>query len=181
VVALIMFGERAVALGMPGYDPSLTRELAFASTNRYIVPGAWFAAAAGITLAIAVLYELPHRIFRRGTPFAAVLAMLAGLVTSSGEPMAVSAAATVLCVAVLMAVYAIRGFAALFTTVIVAALLVDLVTARSVGGAIAGTRGAALAVALVALAGYATWSSLALRGTSKTEDGRSKISSKLGI
>lgn len=178
MIAAVSLAEWAVSMWFEGYDPSVARELAVASPGVFTAPGAWVAAALGIALSVAVIYELPHRLFKHGKPMAAALVILAGVLTSSGQPVWISMASTILAAAILTTVYAYRGLAAAFTGVVVTPLLVDLMAARSVGGPVAGPRATVLTVALLGLIVLAV---AGMRKARKAGDGRSRISSKLGI
>lgn len=181
VLAAITLGERVVALGFAGFEPSVSTELALASPGYYTSGGAWITAGVAFAIAIAVLYELPQRLFTRGTPFAAVLAVTAGGLMSSGEPMLLAVATTAVAAGLLMVVYATRGFAAVFVSVVMTPLLVDLLAATSVGGPLAGPRSTTLAVVLLVVIAFGVWSYAQGRRRLNTGDRGSKISEKLGL
>ena len=175
----------ALALHLGGSAPSVVRELNIASPVLYTSMFSWLAGAAGLSLAVAVFYELPARLTRRPLPLVAFLALLTGALVGADEPFGAGLATTLvvgvgmstLVVAVLLAVYARAGLAATFVSVWVCFLLFDLAAARSVGGPVAGPRGTLLLVTLVALAVVTAWAF----GGDRVRSGAANLSSKSGI
>ena len=161
---------------LEGYTPGITRELGVASPAMYVSMLGWLAAACGIALGVAVLYELPVRLVRRPLPLVLLLVVVTGFFISAGQPMWASTLVAVLFVGITAGVYAWRGVGAVVASIWVL-LLLDLLAARSIGGPLAGSRATMLLVALLALVALAVWGYAGER----MKAGAANLSSKSGI
>ncbi|MDQ3069246.1 MAG: hypothetical protein M3R55_05900, partial [Acidobacteriota bacterium] len=181
VLALVMVAHNAAALRVPGFAPAVGSEIGLASPGFYTAFGPWLALAVAIGLAIAFMYELPSRFLRRPWLALALIVLiaspLAADVQAGGWPLLLSSVTAGLIIAVLMVSYASRGLGAVLVAVLFWQLLQHLVAARSLGGAVAGSRGTVmLTVAVVAIA-VGIWS----YAGDRMKAGVDTLSSKSGI
>ena len=176
-LAVVAVTHTAAALHLEGYTPSITRELGVASPIMYVSMLGWLAAACGVALGVAVLYELPVRLVRRPLWLVLLLVVITGFFISSGQPVWAATLMAVLLVGITVGVYAWKGAAAVVVSIWVLFLLLDLLAARSMGGPLAGSRATILLVALMALVALAVWGYAGER----MKTGAANLSSKSGI
>ncbi|MDQ3171403.1 MAG: hypothetical protein M3Q55_14810, partial [Acidobacteriota bacterium] len=176
-LAAISLAHAAVGLTLPGYVPSVTRELGVASPGMYVSMLAWLAGAAGCALGVAILYELPARLVRRPFLIVAALVLAVGVLMGSGQPLWAAIGVATSLIAIVVAVYAWKGLAAATVSVWVLFLLLDLAAARSTGGPLAGSRATMLLAVLMALVALAVWGYAGER----MKAGAANLSSKSGI
>lgn len=176
-VAAATIGLSALGLHLPGFEPSLSRELDLASPDVYISPVGWLAGGALFGLGLACAYELAARLVRPWWVGVAVLGVVTALFLADGRPYLPSAAASAVVMFVLLGTYARHGLAAVTLSLFVMFLLLDLAAARSMGGVVAGPRGTMLLLILLGMAALAVWG---LAGD-RVKAGAANLSSKSGI